>query len=61
MRTLLVCLAVTFLLARPALAFEPDPGNRAYPLVGRDLVSGKTIDLENYRGQWVLLSFWASW
>lgn len=57
-------LAVTFLammVAGQALAFEPNPGTRAYPIAGRDLVSGETISLEDYRGKWVLLEFWASW
>lgn len=49
----LLCLAPV--LAR---AYTPDPGTRAYPLTGRDLVSGKTISLEDYRGKWVLLEFW---
>ena len=28
---------------------------------GRDLVTGKAIRLEDYRGKWVLLDVWASW
>ncbi|MCH7472166.1 TlpA family protein disulfide reductase [bacterium] len=43
------------------MAYSPEPGNRAYPLAGRDLVSGRQISLEDYRGKWVLLEFWASW
>jgi len=62
MRTLLcMAFAAALLYAHPALAFEPDPGNRAYPLTGHDMLSGKQISLEDYRGQWVLLQFWASW
>ena len=45
----------------PARAYAPDPGTRAYPLEARDLVSGKTLSLEDYRGKWVLLEFWTSW
>ncbi len=58
-----VMIAAILLLAFsvPALAFQPEPMNRAYPMVGTDLVSGQTIDLEDYRGKWVLLEFWASW
>ena len=48
-------------LSLPALAFEPAPLNRAYPIVGPDLVSGQTVALEDYRGKWVFLEFWASW
>lgn len=60
-RFVLVTLAAIALLAAPAVAFDLDPMNRAYPMMGNDLVSGKTVDLEDYRGKWVLLEFWASW
>jgi len=49
------------LLATPALAFQPAPGNRAYPLAGHDVISGQYYDLEAYRGKWVFVEFWASW
>ena len=54
-------MALLLLLTTPALAFSPAPGKRAYPLIGHDLVSGKTVSMEDYRGKWVLLDFWASW
>lgn len=56
-----IVIAMWLVLTAPALAFAPAPGKRAYPLVGHDLVSGKTLSLEDYRGKWVLLEFWASW
>lgn len=60
MRVVLL-IALILLLSTPALAFSPAPGKRAYPIMGHDLVSGKTVSLEDYRGKWVLLEFWASW
>ncbi len=56
-----LAVAIFLLLATPALAFDPAPGKRAYPLAGHDLLSGKSLSLEDYRGKWVLLEFWASW
>jgi hypothetical protein len=56
-----VSIALLLLLTTPALAFDPAPGKRAYPLTGYDLVSGKTVSLEDCRGKWVLLEFWAEW
>jgi hypothetical protein len=35
-------------------------GKQAPSLVIKD-VNGKTINLESYRGKYVLLNFWASW
>jgi thiol-disulfide isomerase/thioredoxin len=49
------------LLTVPAWAFTPEPGLRAYPLIGHDLVSGRQVDIESYRGKWVLLEFFATW
>jgi hypothetical protein len=57
----LLAVALLLVLTAPALAFSPAPGKRAYPIVGHDLVSGKTVSLEDYRDKWVLLDFWASW
>jgi hypothetical protein len=62
MRTLLLAItAALLLLARPALAYEPAVGDRAYPIVGHDIVSGQQVSLEDQLGKWVLLEFWASW
>ncbi len=58
---ILLVVVLTLLVASQALAFEPASGKRAYPIAGRDLVSGDFIDLEDYRGKWVFLEFWASW
>lgn len=35
--------------------------NRPAPLFSQRAEDGKTIGLENYRGKYVLLDFWASW
>lgn len=59
-RILMVAIALAVFTA-PAFAFDLEPMNRAYPMVGHDLVSGQMVDLESYRGKWVLLEFWASW
>lgn len=58
-----IFIAAILLLAisLPADAFDPQPGSRAYPLRGRDLVSGETIDLDDHLGKWVLLCFWSTW
>ena len=64
MRTQLICLAVIVaaaLCGRTALAYEPAVGDRAYPIVGHDIVSGRMMSLEDQLGKWVLLEFWASW
>ena len=42
-------------------AFEPAPGNRAYPITGRDIVNGGMVSLDDYLGKWVLLDYWATW
>lgn len=58
--TAIACVTVISISAH-AYAFEPAPGVRAYPLSGTDMVSGRWVDLEDYRGKWVLLEFWGSW
>jgi hypothetical protein len=62
MRALLAAIVGVVALSFPlfARAFDPEPGNRAYPLAGTDMISGQWIDLEDYRGRWVLLCFWTS-
>ena len=57
---LLTALATTLLLPLAAHAFKPDPGNRAYPVEGADLVSGTRVSLDDYLGKWVLLELWSS-
>jgi hypothetical protein len=61
MRLLVLPIIAAILFATPALAYDAALGNRAYPIVGHDIVSGKVKSLEEYRGKWVLLEFWASW
>jgi hypothetical protein len=58
---LVLLAAVLMLVSIRAYAYEPLPGNRAYPIVGRDIVTGETRSLDDYLGKWVLLEFWASW
>ena len=60
MRVVFIALAL-LLFALPAMAFEPASGSRAYPIAGRDMISGDHYDLEALRGKWVFLEFWASW
>jgi hypothetical protein len=51
------------LLAIAALCFaapEALEGKQAPSLNIKD-VNGKTINLESYKGKYVLLNFWASW
>lgn len=60
-RVIALSMAVILLGAGTALAFEPVAGNRAYPIAGHDMITGKYFDLEAYRGKWVFLEFWASW
>jgi len=59
MRILFTAIAI-LLFTTSAYAFDPEPGNRAAPIVGTDLVSGEVISLEEYHGKWVLLCFWKS-
>jgi hypothetical protein len=51
MMRLALVVGLLLLLTAPALAFDPAPGKRAYPIVGHDLVSGKTVSLEDYHGK----------
>ena len=57
----LIATVLVMSISFSAYAFELEPMNRAYPMVGKYLVSDQMVDLESYRGKWVLLEFWASW
>ena len=62
MRTTLFSVVLMLLaMTAAAQAFEPGSGKRAYPISGRDIVSGQQVDLDQYLGRWVLLEFWATW
>jgi hypothetical protein len=57
-------LIIAIALALPTVAhaqYEAKPGNRALPLYGSDVVNRQWVDLEDYRGKWVLVEFWATW
>ena len=41
--------------------YEAQPGNRALPLYGSDVVHNRWVDMDDYRGKWVLVEFWATW
>src|SRR5690348_14199790 len=48
------------LACAPALAM-PTNGSAAPSISAKDLVSGETLSLFDYRGKWVVLQFWSSW
>lgn len=56
---LLACMAL-LVLTLPAHA-GPQPGDRAPELAGYDMVGKRSVSLDDYAGQWVLVDFWASW
>ena len=41
--------------------FSTQIGYRAYPFEGEDLTTNSNISLENFKGKFVLLDFWAEW
>lgn len=54
-------LLLTFvLLAAVSTQAQSLVGMKAFPIQAKD-PSGKTISLDNFRGKWVLVDFWASW
>ena len=48
-------------LAAPAYACTSNPGDRAPQLAGWDIVGQRSVSLDDYRGQWVLVEFSAAW
>lgn len=56
------CLAMLLLLSAvfPALARPPEVGDLAPTVLGKDR-EGKIVDLADYRGKVVIVTFWASW
>ena len=58
---------VLLFLLRTALAAEPPPGQllkldcRPAPALRLADMDGKTVDLAQLKGRWVLVHFWASW
>lgn len=57
---LFVAAALLF-YATPALAYAARCGDRAPELAGYDVLSRQSVALEDYRGRWVLVDFWATW
>lgn len=53
--------ALAALWLSPALAGRFSPGDRPSNLSGREVRSGKVVSLEDFRGKWVLVDFFATW
>jgi hypothetical protein len=63
-----VCIVILMLLAGASLLASCKPKVQALPVptktapqYGHDLLTGKAVRLQDYRGKWVLLDVWASW
>ena len=54
-------LATTICLAGTAWAGRFGPGGRPSNFYGREIRNDKVLHLEDYRGKWVLVDFWATW
>src|SRR5690554_6044128 len=53
--------SLLFILFLPVLLIaQPSTGSRAIDFTGKNL-KGKDINLSDYRGQLVLIDFWAAW
>jgi len=58
----LLLLAVLVLIcASPAYAVTTNPGDRAPELAGWDIVGQRSVSIDDFRGQWVLVEFSAAW
>jgi peroxiredoxin len=58
MRNPIAALAAALVVALPALAGTADAPAPAFTLAAR---SGQAVSLEQYKGQVVMINFWASW
>jgi cytochrome c biogenesis protein CcmG/thiol:disulfide interchange protein DsbE len=56
-----LCLAAPTLLTQAITSFASDGTLRAAPDFTRTDLDGKSLSLRSYRGQVVLLNFWATW
>lgn len=61
MRFLVVTTLLAGLLCSAAQAYDPNVGDRAANIYGRDVISDSVVHLDDYLGSWVFLDFWASW
>lgn len=46
-----------FFIFSTAWAYYPHPGDRAAEISGRDMLTGRQVDLDSLRGKWVLVEF----
>lgn len=60
-RTMLAAGLLLVLLTAYAQAGRFNPGDRPSDVTGREVGSNKTIALEDFRGKWVLVDFFATW
>lgn len=77
MKRLAPCIALALLLAAckpdaetpaaptpgPATATTPSPADasRTHPALRVETLEGRSFDLADHRGQWVVVNFWATW
>lgn len=57
MKTLFATLALALFAALPAVAADPP----ARPELRIETLDGKTFNLADHKGNWVILNFWATW
>ena len=56
-----LCLVACCIYPLPAMAYHANVGERAANFQGYDFVHHKSLGLDDYLGQWVLVEFTASW
>jgi thiol-disulfide isomerase/thioredoxin len=55
------CLAAALLLAPCSAGLAAPVPDAAHPSLVVTTLDGKTFDLAEHRGQWVIVNFWATW